>query len=157
MWRHSCACWRRWRLRCYRRNEKGPGSLTKRDGRNGLKKQGLHFGRIPVIFASFLDASVAQPGRASRCQRECRGFESLRSLQLFQRFAPTPPDLQKQTARAIANPSRKRVDRRVVLLIDTRFGKTRYRRLFPLWWKYVRVRQATAIKTALENFWNSKL
>src|SRR6266496_6346391 len=24
-----------------------------------------------------LDASVAQPGRASRCQRECRGFESL--------------------------------------------------------------------------------
>ena len=27
------------------------------------------------------DASVAQPGRASPCQGECRGFESLRSLQ----------------------------------------------------------------------------
>src|ERR1043166_1952606 len=29
------------------------------------------------------EASVAQPGRASPCQGECRGFESLRSLQLL--------------------------------------------------------------------------
>ena len=29
-----------------------------------------------------MEASVAQSGRASRCQRECRGFESLHSLQL---------------------------------------------------------------------------
>ncbi len=29
------------------------------------------------------DASVAQSGRASRCQRECRGFKSLRSLHFF--------------------------------------------------------------------------
>src|SRR5437868_10520452 len=36
------------------------------------------------IFARLIsEASVAQPGRASRCQRECRGFESLRSLHFF--------------------------------------------------------------------------
>ncbi len=29
------------------------------------------------------NASVAQPGRASPCQGECRGFESLRSLQFY--------------------------------------------------------------------------
>ena len=29
------------------------------------------------------EASVAQSGRASRCQRECRGFKSLRSLHFF--------------------------------------------------------------------------
>ena len=36
----------------------------------------------------FLEASVAQPGRASRCQRECRGFESLRSLHFFTDTSP---------------------------------------------------------------------
>jgi len=45
----------------------------------------------------------------------------------------------------------------VVLLIDARFGETRYRRLFPPWWKYVRVRQAKGIKTALESFWNPQI
>ena len=38
------------------------------------------FAYFPV---RLLEASVAQPGRASRCQRECRGFESLRSLQFY--------------------------------------------------------------------------
>jgi release factor H-coupled RctB family protein len=40
-----------------------------------------------------LEASVAQPGRASRCQRECRGFESLRSLHLYQHFFHPLPTL----------------------------------------------------------------
>jgi hypothetical protein len=48
-----------------------------------LSKVCLH--SRPLLVACALpasEASVAQPGRASRCQRECRGFESLRSLQL---------------------------------------------------------------------------
>src|SRR6266576_3617803 len=40
----------------------------------------LQFDPVPVDSRTWSEASVAQPGRASRCQRECRGFESLRSL-----------------------------------------------------------------------------
>ena len=40
----------------------------------------LRFRWVPLQFASFSEASVAQSGRASPCQGECRGFESLRSL-----------------------------------------------------------------------------
>ena len=43
--------------------------------------------RVAVVNGSLhrsTGASVAQSGRASRCQRECRGFKSLRSLQFFQ-------------------------------------------------------------------------
>src|SRR5258708_31517005 len=43
--------------------------------------------RFRSFVPTFLEASVAQPGRASRCQRECRGFESLRSLHLFLGFS----------------------------------------------------------------------
>jgi len=57
---------------------------------------------------------------------------------------------------AVGRVIRSETDRGVVLLIDTRFGETRYRRLFPLWWKYVRVRQTTGIKSALESFWDLK-
>src|SRR3954470_18331012 len=42
----------------------------------------LHSAMEFVKWTGLLEASVAQPGRASRCQRECRGFESLRSLHL---------------------------------------------------------------------------
>ncbi len=37
------------------------------------------------------EASVAQSGRASPCQGECRGFESLRSLQFFGRIPSALP------------------------------------------------------------------
>src|SRR5215469_1501756 len=45
-------------------------------------KTGLAFEENSRSFCEPSEASVAQPGRASRCQRECRGFESLRSLHL---------------------------------------------------------------------------
>ena len=38
-------------------------------------------GSLATFVEPLTEASVAQSGRASRCQRECRGFESLRSLQ----------------------------------------------------------------------------
>jgi DNA excision repair protein ERCC-2 len=71
-------------------------------------------------------------------------------------YAYTFPGMNR-VLQAVGRVIRSETDRGVALLIDTRFGETRYRRLFPLWWKYVRVRQATAIKTALESFWGSKI
>jgi Rad3-related DNA helicase len=41
----------------------------------------------------------------------------------------------------------------VVLLIDARFNETRYRRLFPAWWKFLRIRQAAALAEAVSRFW----
>jgi Rad3-related DNA helicase len=42
-----------------------------------------------------------------------------------------------------------------VLLIDARFGELRYRRLFPPWWKFFRVRNVGALSNAVEAFWQS--
>ena len=44
------------------------------------RNQKMEFAILRCFCKLVLEASVAQPGRASRCQRECRGFESLRSL-----------------------------------------------------------------------------
>jgi Rad3-related DNA helicase len=54
---------------------------------------------------------------------------------------------------AIGRVIRSETDRGVVLLIDTRFGEVRYRRLFPAWWKYARVRQAEGLREAVAGFW----
>src|SRR6185436_15492469 len=47
------------------------------------KNEGLHFRGVTVFFTPSSAASVAQSGRASPCQGERRGFESLRSLHFF--------------------------------------------------------------------------
>src|SRR5579871_1380688 len=56
------------------------------DAREKVTKTGLairrNWNNLPVAFRT--EASVAQSGRASPCQGERRGFESLRSLQFFQ-------------------------------------------------------------------------
>jgi Rad3-related DNA helicase len=41
----------------------------------------------------------------------------------------------------------------VVLLIDARFNETRYRRLFPAWWNYLRVRHTDGLRDAIGSFW----
>ncbi len=67
----------------------GPAASRHRAG--GFIKRGLAIEGSLISFAAATatDASVAQPGRASRCQRECRGFESLRSLQFSFWFFPS--------------------------------------------------------------------
>jgi len=45
-------------------------------------------------------------------------------------------------------------DRGIVLLIDARFGETRYRRLQPRWWRALRVRTPQRISEALQAFWS---
>jgi DNA excision repair protein ERCC-2 len=54
---------------------------------------------------------------------------------------------------AIGRVIRSETDRGAVLLIDARFNETRYRRLFPAWWKYLRVRHSAALREAIGSFW----
>ena len=55
---------------------------------------------------------------------------------------------------AVGRVIRSENDRGVVLLIDARFNEVRYRRLFPAWWQFLRVRQTAALKEAVRAFWN---
>ncbi|MEY2429826.1 MAG: excision repair protein [Verrucomicrobiota bacterium] len=55
---------------------------------------------------------------------------------------------------AVGRVIRSETDRGVVLLIDARFGELRYRRLFPPWWKFVRVRNPESLSTTLAGFWD---
>ena len=55
---------------------------------------------------------------------------------------------------AVGRVIRSENDRGVVLLIDARFSEVRYRRLFPAWWKFLRLRQTAALKEAVRSFWN---
>ena len=41
----------------------------------------------------------------------------------------------------------------VAAVIDARFNETRYRRLFPAWWKYLRVRHTEGLREAIGSFW----
>ncbi len=53
---------------------------------------------------------------------------------------------------AIGRAIRSETDRGAVLLIDARFNETRYRRLFPAWWKYLRVRQNEGLRGGRQQF-----
>ena len=48
---------------------------------------------------------------------------------------------------------RSQSDRGVVLLIDSRFIESRYRRLFPAWWQPARVKNAGEIRDAVGSYW----
>ncbi len=67
-------------------------------------------------------------------------------------YAYTFPGMNR-VLQAVGRVIRSETDRGVVLLIDARFNEVRYRRLFPAWWKYVRVRQTAALREAVGSFW----
>jgi DNA excision repair protein ERCC-2 len=67
-------------------------------------------------------------------------------------YAYTFPGMNR-VLQAIGRVIRSETDRGVVLLIDARFNELRYRRLFPAWWKYMRVRHADALREVVGNFW----
>ena len=75
-------------------------------------------------------------------QQNTAGFE----------YAYTFPGMNR-VLQAIGRVIRSETDRGVVLLIDARFNETRYRRLFPAWWKYSRVRSSDALREAVARFW----
>jgi len=68
-------------------------------------------------------------------------------------YAYTYPGMNR-VLQAAGRVIRSDTDRGVVLLIDARFNETRYRRLFPAWWKYLRVRHTDALREAIGGFWN---
>jgi DNA excision repair protein ERCC-2 len=67
-------------------------------------------------------------------------------------YAYTFPGMNR-VLQAVGRVIRSDNDRGVVLLIDARFNETRYRRLFPAWWKYLRVRHTDGLREAVGNFW----
>ena len=75
-------------------------------------------------------------------QRNAAGFE----------YAYTFPGMNR-VLQAIGRVIRSETDHGVVLLIDARFNETRYRRLFPAWWKYLRVRHTEGLRQAINSFW----
>ena len=67
-------------------------------------------------------------------------------------YAYTFPGMNR-VLQAVGRVIRSDTDRGVVLLIDARFNETRYRRLFPAWWKYLRVRHTDGLRETAGNFW----
>jgi DNA excision repair protein ERCC-2 len=67
-------------------------------------------------------------------------------------YAYTFPGMNR-VLQAVGRVIRSENDRGVVLLIDARFNETRYRRLFPPWWKYLRVRHTDGLREAVGHFW----
>ena len=67
-------------------------------------------------------------------------------------YAYTYPGMNR-VLQATGRVIRSETDCGVVLLIDTRFGEPRYRRLFPAWWRPTRVRNPAQIGQAVRHFW----
>ena len=67
-------------------------------------------------------------------------------------YAYTFPGMNR-VLQAVGRVIRSETDHGVVLLIDARFDELRYRRLFPAWWKFVKVRNSDALRETVANFW----
>lgn len=67
-------------------------------------------------------------------------------------YAYTYPGLNR-VLQAAGRVIRSETDRGVVLLIDTRFGQSRYRELFPTWWRSQRVAELNQIGELVQRFW----
>jgi DNA excision repair protein ERCC-2 len=67
-------------------------------------------------------------------------------------YAYTFPGMNR-VLQAIGRVIRSETDHGVVLLIDARFNEVRYRRLFPAWWNYMRVRHSDGLRQAVGHFW----
>jgi len=76
-------------------------------------------------------------------ERNARGFD----------YAYTFPGMNR-VLQAVGRVIRSETDRGVVLLIDSRFNEMRYRRLFPPWWQFLRVRHPDQLCAAVASFWN---
>lgn len=67
-------------------------------------------------------------------------------------YAYTFPGMNR-VLQATGRVIRSETDHGVVVLIDTRFGEPRYRRLFPSWWKAERAGTAAEIRRRVREFW----
>src|ERR1035438_10096082 len=71
-------------------------------------------------------------------QENAAGFE----------YAYTFPGMNR-VLQAVGRVIRSETDHGVVLLIDARYNEIRYRRLFPAWWKYLRVQHTDALREVI--------
>jgi DNA excision repair protein ERCC-2 len=67
-------------------------------------------------------------------------------------YAYTFPGMNR-VLQAVGRVIRSETDHGVVLLIDARFDELRYRRLFPAWWKFAKVRNSDALRERVAGFW----
>jgi len=67
-------------------------------------------------------------------------------------YAYTFPGMNR-VLQAVGRVIRSETDHGVVLLIDARFNELRYRRLFPAWWRFVRVRSSDGLRKTLDDVW----
>jgi DNA excision repair protein ERCC-2 len=70
-------------------------------------------------------------------------------------YAYTFPGMNR-VLQAVGRVIRSETDHGAVLLIDARFRELRYRRLFPAWWRPLRVRDSAGLQEAVEGFWNRR-
>jgi DNA excision repair protein ERCC-2 len=70
-------------------------------------------------------------------------------------FAYTFPGMNR-VLQALGRVIRTETDRGIVLLLDERFGETRYRRLFPPWWRIRGVRSAEEVQAEAAGFWQEE-
>ena len=114
--------------------------------------------------ASFREALLALYFRLYRFRRTAEYFDerfvtlsNSNSSGTVRLFCMDPSFLLREALnrvlQAIGRVIRSETDRGVVLLIDARFGELRYRRLFPPWWKFLRVRNVGALSNAVATFW----
>jgi DNA excision repair protein ERCC-2 len=68
-------------------------------------------------------------------------------------YAYTFPGMNR-VLQATGRVIRSETDRGMVLLIDARFAEWRYQKLFPKWWRCVRVENEEQVRKAAESFWN---
>jgi DNA excision repair protein ERCC-2 len=122
--------------------------------RVGFAVMGGIFGEgIDLVGDRLIGAAIVGVGLPRLCvERDviCDYFEA-RTRSGFD-YAYLFPGMNR-VLQAVGRVIRSETDRGVVLLLDTRFGQQRYRRLFPAWWRVRRAASAAEIRTFVRLFW----
>jgi len=111
---------------------------------------------IDLVGERLIGAVIVGVGLPQLCVERnlIRDYFQVRNAAGFD-YAYTFPGMNR-VLQAIGRVIRSEKDRGVVLLIDARFNETRYRRLFPAWWNYSRVRHADGLREAIASFWGQE-
>ena len=108
---------------------------------------------IDLVGERLIGAVIVGVGLPQLCAERdlIRDYFQARNASGFD-YAYTFPGMNR-VLQAIGRVIRSETDQGVVLLIDARFNELRYRRLFPAWWRSVRVGNSGGLREAVERFW----
>ncbi len=114
---------------------------------------GLFGEGIDLVGDRLIGAIIVGVGLPQLClERDLiRDYYQERNGQGFE-YAYTYPGMNR-VLQAAGRVIRSESDRGVILLIDARFGQSRYQSLFPNWWPTQTVRGAPEISAAVRRFW----